>query len=278
MADFVITTVSSAALVSVTGYAFRDWITAKIKGAIEHEYNARLESVKAENSGKLEELKAQLAQQASMLTLAHKSLSDYAQPFHQRRLDALSGLWEAFLLASSITPAVVSARWDILEPSEYAEGIRRGTLFELTDKTVTDAISRTEHAENYRPFVGESIWAFFFSYRALLGRISFLYSQGFKHKNLKPWFEDGSVLFLLKNLFSENELTQLVGHRVGKFNAIRQATHAKFARMIMAAASARAETEEHLKKAHELVLAVSQIQVDQDRGASATGGAPKPDD
>lgn len=265
MAGFVLTTVSSAALVSAIAYVCRDWVTAKVKAGVEHEYNARLEAVKTENSAKLEALRAQLSQQASMLTLAHKSLGDYAQPFHQRRLDALSSFWNAFLQASSLVPAVVVARWDVLEPDEYASGLQRGILFELPEIEITNAISMTEHAEVHRPFVGEYLWGFFFSYRALLARICLLYVKGFERKIFKPWFEDESVLFLLKNCFTDEEQGQFMSRRIGKLNALRQAAHSKFSAAIMAAASAHGETELHLKEAQKMVLAMSQVEVDEYR-------------
>ncbi|MBY4692757.1 hypothetical protein K6W21_01470 [Burkholderia latens] len=264
MAGIVITSITSAAIVTGIGYLFRDWFAANVKARVEHDYNARLESIKKDNAIEVEKLRSQLTHQASMLSLAHKSLSDYAQPFNQRRLTSLGELWQHFVTARAITPPVIVARWDILLPSEYSDGLAKRTLFEITQEEVIDRIKATDSAENIRPFVGEDLWAYFFTFRAVMGRIGHLYVEGYKKRLLTPWYDDTSIKAMLATLFNESEIADLEKNHIGKLRAVQQMASAKFAKAIQEAASGQRDSEAQLLRAGSMTEAAVRAQRETD--------------
>ncbi|WP_175904165.1 hypothetical protein [Burkholderia seminalis] len=262
MAGIVFTSITSAAIVTGIGYLFRDWFATTVKASVEHDYSARLEAIKRDNAVEVEKLRSQLAHQASMLALAHKSLSDYAQPFNLRRLAALEVLWKQFIAARAITPPVVFARWDLLLPSEYSNGFSKGTLFELKQEEVFDRIKATDDAESTRPFAGEYLWAFFFTFRAVMGRVSHLYVEGYKNKQLNPWYDDESIKSMLVTLLDETDLAIIESRPIGKLNALQQIASSKFAKAIEETATGQRDSEAQLLRARSMTEAAQKAQQD----------------
>ncbi|KVV50154.1 hypothetical protein WK90_32695 [Burkholderia cepacia] len=199
-----------------------------------------------------------------MLSLAHQSLSNYAQPFNLRRLAALEELWKQFITARSITPPVVFARWDLLLPSEYSDGFAKGTLFELKSEEVFERIKATDDAESARPFAGEYLWAFFYTFRAVMGRISYLYADGYPQKQLHPWYEDESIKSMLATLFDENDLATIDRHQVGKLHTLQQIASTKFSKAIEETATGQRDSEAQLLRARSMTEAAQKAQQDTD--------------
>lgn len=225
--------------VAVAGAAVflaKTWIGSKIERGITHRYAEKLESFKAE-----------IAKQAATVSMAHKSLQEHASAFHSRRLEALTKLWTDFLQVERNTPAMVISRIDVLTPAEWKSNIAQ--IKKEAPKSTETLTMVADVAENGRPYVGEAIWNYFFSYRALMVRVCWIVETGADDGEIKPWWEDKKIIVLLETLLSDDELTELSTIRFGKLHFVRFTAKKKFSTQIELGAAGGETTKQIVRDA-----------------------------
>lgn len=236
----------------------RHWLSTKIEQSIKHRYDVSMEEFKSANGARLEELKSQLARHNTSLELAQRTLSSFSAPFHQKKIDSIVAYWDFILkIGNRMPPAVLSA--DLFLPSEYAKAISDGILSEIDRDAGVRVMEDDPNTpiERIRPFIGEYLWGLLFAYRALLGRLCYLYYVGLKARELKPWFEDKHCLALVRSLLSDQQFAEFTALRAGKFNAVRTYVLERIAREAGNSSSGRQDSEEQLRAAHQLANAAS---------------------
>lgn len=235
MSEIVVSVLSSIGAASLLVFLLRNWLAERLRQGIQHEYDEKLEHLKAtlvaENALLLERAKADLSRDASVLAVAHRSLGESAAMAHQRRLDGVSELWKAMLNVRNNSPAILTFL-DVLLPDEYANLHER--QFKTIDPDVPPSTlqemagATAKTIEQVRPFVGDYLWLLFYVYQAIHIRIVFLYMNSRASGIYKPWYQDEPTIKLLGAVASEDEMRTLQKLRVSQIHSMRQLIESKF--------------------------------------------------
>lgn len=235
MNEIFISIIGSVGLISFVAFLARNWITERLKQGIKHEYDEKLERLRSQlttqNSLELERSKAELSRQASVLAVAHKSLSESASIVQRNRIDGVSTLWGGMLNVRNHSPSIFTLL-DALLAREYQD-INQHTFKVFEPDIPVDTIKKmvgeaSQTVESVRPFVGEYLWSVFYAYQAIHLRIAFLYTSG-REKNIHtPWYHDQTTTNLLKSLLNSNEMAEFEKLEFGHIKWMRQVIESKF--------------------------------------------------
>lgn len=125
-ANWINVLVSAVATSGITGaviiWLSREWISARLKGSIQHEYNQRLEvhkaQLKAEHEVAILNIKTALERQATLHSLAHASFAEGQKASMERKLNAVETLWAHWLKLGTSLPPILGFL-DIMTVDEY---------------------------------------------------------------------------------------------------------------------------------------------------------------
>lgn len=226
--DLIITIISSAtvssALVAILIWLSREWISTRIKSSIQYEYDQKLEvhkaQLKAENEVALLELKTAIEQEAALHTAAYASFSEGQKAVIERKLSAVDRLWDRVLQLRGSLPPILTFI-DVLTVGEY-KGIKNHPTFqaltgELSKEKIAGIVSNEAGPiEKVRPYVGEYMWAIFFSYQAIMLRTLFLLHLGRDDAEKIEWFKDSGIRQLMEAVFTPEEIKEFDQTQFGK--------------------------------------------------------------
>lgn len=236
MNEIVTSVLASLGLGGLALWLARNWLIERLRQSIRHEYDTKLEVLKAQLAGEhadaLEKLRAGVARDAAVLAVAHKSLSESQALAHQHRVEGVSELWRALLHVRGNAPAILQFL-DILLPHEYPTIIDHPSFRSLVDGLSPEKIALmagdfTKAVERTRLFVGEYLWSLFFAYQAISLRIAFLAWNSRNKGKVDPWFEDPATLGLLAAVATADETAHFKQLQFGQIAWLRRLIEGKF--------------------------------------------------
>lgn len=235
MSELLAAILASVGVTGLAGYLARNWLTERLRQSIKHEYDEKIERLKSQLSGdntlSLERFKSEIAREASVLAVAHRTLEESAAIAQRRRVDGVSELWNALLTIRNNSPEVFTFL-DVLLPEEHSKlNTHKFKTFNPDISTAAIQVmvgDKTKTIETVRPFVGEYLWFLFFVYQAIHLRIAFLHTNNRSKNSYTPWYSDSTTLNLLKSAASSMEIEDFNRLRVGQINAMRQLIEGKF--------------------------------------------------
>jgi len=210
---FITSIISSGLLV----WVFKDWLSTRLKASIQHEYDRKLESIKAE-----------LSRDAAFHAAAHSSFAAGQKAAMERKLNAADILWRKLVEFRDQLPPVLSFA-DILTVQEYKDAQIHGRFGVLTQDIDLKKITSLSPLgiEEVRPYVGEYIWHLFFTYQAVFLRIVFMFTEGMKDKEKFEWFKNDSTRQLLRNTLTNGEMEAFDKVNFGKIRWLQQRLEGK---------------------------------------------------
>ncbi len=226
--EFWLTLLSSGAfsttLAAILIYLSKSVIGVRIEQSIRHEYDVKLAEFKANaehrNQLAIERLRSDFVALQSTQTTAFKALSEGQRISHSRTLDAISALWSEIVALKTNIPAVY-VNMDILLENEYSMLLERDEQRELVSETVrlffVNDVNEVA-VQNARLFAGEELYAVFFSYRQILGRILIQLKNGLEQGSLECWYEERGMKSIMDVTFSEDELSLIRRNKLNTLN------------------------------------------------------------
>lgn len=226
--ELLLTVLSSVAgsslLVGLTAYFSKTWIAERLKASIKHDYDIRLESLKAdlrvESEHHLAQLKSEVDRGAERLRAAALSFSEVQKATITRKIEAIDDLWQAVRNASTHVPGVILLT-DYLTDDELENMAKYPKLGELRKQL--GALSSTDvapkffqDADSARPHVGEFVWALFVSFHGIMTRVIHVL-EGKSADGDRRWHRDASILRMVESGFGQERRIQfeaLQGHRL----------------------------------------------------------------
>jgi hypothetical protein len=110
--DVVSTLITSATTSGLVIWLSKEWISARLKASIEHEYDKKLETHKAQLKAAQElailNIKTSLASEAAFHAAAHASFSEGQKASIERKLNAVDQLWSFIVQFRSRLSAVLT--------------------------------------------------------------------------------------------------------------------------------------------------------------------------
>lgn len=173
--DLLLSTVSTTALLGLAAFLVRNLILTRLKASVQHEFDTKLETLRADLRKSEESFKADLrAKEIQIEVLRSGALSGLASrqaAMDKRQLEAVEQLWAGVETLIPLKSAVTVMSIVKFEKSlELASQDHRIRDFFAQLSTLADpekfSMSRVLHA---CPFVSEMAWALFSAYQAIVG-------------------------------------------------------------------------------------------------------------
>jgi len=166
--------ISTTAIFAFALWLARNLIATRLTKSVQHEFDSKLESIRAELRKSEELFKADLRAKETEITVlrsgAMSAMASRQVAFEKRRLDAIDQLWSAFIVLGPAKMILVSMSGfdldNVFDRVPHDDKLREifksmGTSFDVTkiDFTVS---------EKARPFVSPMAWALFAAYQAIV--------------------------------------------------------------------------------------------------------------
>ena len=172
--EVIVSLTSGAAASGLLMWLFKEWLSTRLKASIQHEYERKLETHKAQLKTEQElailDIKTALAREAAFHAAAHASFSEGQKASMERKLGAVDRLWACIPQFRARLPPVLLII-DVMTVDEY-RAAKDHPQFKGGDP-VPDRIAALvpTNIEEVRPYVGEYMWAVFFCYQTILIRV-----------------------------------------------------------------------------------------------------------
>ncbi|MBI3469565.1 MAG: hypothetical protein HY000_41720 [Planctomycetes bacterium] len=250
-----------AALAALVVLAARTWITERIRNEIKHEYDQKLEAFKSE-----------IRAEEAVKDAARSSFAATHSAALERRLEAVSTLWQATMRMRRAAPSTVyvvdpldAARFaDFLKQAAKNEAIRAEFSFEALGKATANAVG---DADGARPFVGDYVYSFFDAYRSLLLLVAMNIQMGFDGASARPWHDGGRADFLLKSFMSDDEFADF-GKQMFKFEWTRRLLERKMLNEMKRVISGEESSDSALEQALRIEQAAEKARSESRAAAS----------
>ncbi|MBV5303327.1 MAG: hypothetical protein JZU70_03875 [Chlorobium sp.] len=241
----------------------KNWFLEHLRSSIRSEYDQKLERVKADlsarNATQIEELKASLAKDISVISAVQKSFSDSYNSAQTHRVQSIKELWDALLCVQRNTPAVFTFL-DVLPSTEYGEtlGTRKFKTFsDISQDDIMKMIGgKVTEAQSHRLLAGEYLWSLFSAYLALSARIAIHFQSGRANQNVTPWYEDSGCISIVQSVCTASEFAKFQQLQFGRITSIRGFIESKFLSSANRILNGQASSDIAIEEANRIVSAI----------------------
>lgn len=173
--DWLLSTVSTVSLLGLAAFLARNLILNRLKASVEHEFNAKLESLRADLRKSEESFKADLrAKETQIEVLRSGALSGLASrqaTLDKRRLEAIDHLWagiETLVPLKLAAMSMAAIKFDVSLKLASEDQKVRDFFAKLPGNIDLKTFPKID-VHKSRPFVSELAWALFSAYQAIVG-------------------------------------------------------------------------------------------------------------
>jgi hypothetical protein len=254
--------VSAASGVVASGlatFALREWISTRIKGSIQHSYDVKLETLRAQLKSEQDlaivHITTTLAREAAFHAAAHTSFAEGQKATMERKLSGVDRLWSCVVQFRAALPQPFWTIMDVMTDDEYRAEKDKPSFQRLTGDLSTEELLEQfktllpDGIEEVRPYVGEYMWQLFYCYRALFVRILLM----LKLRNVNPshieWHKDTGNRNLLTAVLTPQELNEFDNKNFGRASWLQSRLEAKILATSQKVISAEAFGAESLNQA-----------------------------
>jgi hypothetical protein len=245
---------ASGALSAAILWVSREWLTTRLRESIQHEYAQKLETLKAQLNAQTEisliEARGSLERQAGLAAIASTSLSEGQKAAMERKLKAIDALWSRIVRFRSNLPPILGFV-DILTIDEYAGMKNHPRFLTLSQGWTLEKVGTLIEPETEftRPYIGEYLWALYFSYQAAHLRIVYLLHMGRDDSSKLEWHKDKGIIQLVSAVLDDAERRAFEAQKFGKVTWLQRAIEAKILDAIQQVISGEALSAESLEQA-----------------------------
>ena len=159
--------VVTTGLFGILVFLSKNLIITRLTNSVKHEYDAKLETLRASNKVIEQTLQAEIQKRDSEITSIRDSalsgLDHRKSLLFERQLNAVDSLWQANIALSSAK--MVSTMMSRMKIGEVSKTIEYDTklqdFFKMIGQNVDLEKLGSVQSSNLRPFVSEPIWAYF---------------------------------------------------------------------------------------------------------------------
>jgi hypothetical protein len=225
----------SGLLLAVLIWLSKSWVTERLKRAVEHEYAHKLEThksqLRAEHELALERIRIDNARELEVHSAAIRSFQMGHMAGQELRLAAIEALWGATLRLREQTPSVLVLT-DLIERGQCNALLEGDTFVAALEELSHDRLMKVMHeastgVEESRPFVGEPLWALYFAYRVIVGRIWIVLQEGRDKASIRAWQEDHGIHQVLDQVLNPEEAREFKAMNIGTFSWLRMCIESK---------------------------------------------------
>ncbi len=165
------------------------------------------------NQRELETLRHYQAETQLLLKDTISTISSSQSLLQERRVEAVDKAWKA-TLAMKQHYSQVTFFFTITLPDEYKDAFNHAAIFEklreIDDEYIANYPSEVDELEKFRPYLGETLWLYFFVYRAILGKLAFLVKWLKEGKDVGDWRHDSGIQKHLQAVLEKDEFSNIL--------------------------------------------------------------------
>jgi hypothetical protein len=241
-------------------------IGEKLRAAIQHEYNEKLESFRAKANLEMERLRESASQVQAVHAVAMETVLESHRAAQERRLAAIETFWKAMVhLRMTVSNRIALS--DIFSEEEYLDGTAcQSDAVVMPLKGVSHELLAEQASENdkevqlARAFGSEYMYALFFAYRALVFTITIKLIKGVREGKMQPWFRDDGIRKLLASVFTEKELQALDASPAFRLRQLQESIERKMLGHISEITTGKALSQTALEHASKMLAAAMKLQ------------------
>jgi hypothetical protein len=243
--------------------ALREYISTRIKSGIQHDYDRKLATYKAQLKSEQElailNITTALARETALHTAAHTAFAEGQKATMERKLNGVDRLWGGVVQFRAGLPPELPLI-DVMTVDDYRATKDHPSFQKLAGGRSEDNLKKLSAGsiEDVRPYVGEYMWAVFSCYQTLLIRISVLFHLATLDPEKIEWFKDAGNRSLLKAVLTPAELAEFDTTTFGKISWMQKRLESK----LLAAAQKVISGETLGKESLEQALLIQQ-RIDQ---------------
>lgn len=166
--------ISSTSLLAGVLWLLRSVIATRLRASVQHEFDAKVETLKGELRRSEESFKADLRSKETQIEAlragALSTLASRQAALDSRRIQAVDQLWSAVQAlgpAKSVSATIAVMKFEGASKVS-AENPRAREMFAMLGGQMDPKTLHTGEAHKARPFVSEMAWAIFSAYQSIL--------------------------------------------------------------------------------------------------------------
>jgi hypothetical protein len=203
----LLSTGASTMILVCLAFLLRNLILERLKGAIGHEYDKKLENLRLEHNRVLESLREARTEREAFRALAFSSLTSIQSATLERRIKAIEALWQSIRGIRSHIPPYIYA----MDAAEYDKANFGPKLHPLLkDVKLAEALKpgleEAKEVIQARPFLGDRLFALFRAAQTVIGYAISITISSYQDGTLRPWYEEPPITNLLHEVLSTEEL------------------------------------------------------------------------
>jgi hypothetical protein len=179
-----------------------------------------------------------------------------------RQLDAISGLWDAYIRLRDATPHFIAAvDFVSSDKASFERALRSPMVAEMLPNFDDGFIgSRMRQVadgdDHWRPLAGEYLWSLYAAHRATMSGVILAVLEFKRTQVANPWFGDPNAARILSAMLTSTELSEFARLPGGKLQWVRDRVEAKFSAEVARVRSGEAASTEALDIAHRTLAAI----------------------
>ena len=217
---------TAAVVAGAIVWIFREWISSRIKANIQHKYEISTL-----------ELKNKIEKDIALYIASQQSFSEGQKASMERKLNSIDKLWERVMMLFKILPPEMSFIdvFNISEIEQYNVMSNHPDFQKLKIKWSTEEFEKKmgsvsddkdDSIEKIRPYVGERLWAFFYSTKTIYIRL-LVTLQFENNENKIEWYKDEPIRAIIESVLTKEELIEFDELEFGKFARLQQKLESK---------------------------------------------------
>ncbi|ELC9520014.1 hypothetical protein RJY08_001462 [Vibrio alginolyticus] len=175
--------IATASVIGVVGFLLRNVIKTRLTNAVKHEYDGKLELIKADIQRKERDL--EILKSSGVSSVGHRQTILF-----EKRVEAAEVLWKATVLVSGgqrVSDMMFRVKEEYVSANVGSDEKLQMFFKFIAQQADTDKMSEI-NAELVRPFVSKSAWSYYEAYHSIIWHfiaMASLYEKGLGHDLLK---------------------------------------------------------------------------------------------
>ena len=197
----------TAALLAFVAYLLRTTISERIRRAVGHEYDTKLEELRASNTKVLEELRSARAEREAFRAMAMSLMTSTRTSTLDKRVEAVEVLWKSLQDLRSGLPYMIGVMdqtgWNTSRLGDQGLKALDGANYL---ESLAPNLKSTAEVAKCRPFLGDQLYSLYHAAQAIIGRAISTTILTYQQRKFRLWFEERETVALLNSILSEDEL------------------------------------------------------------------------
>ena len=265
--SFIVPGITSVGVV----WLLREWISARVRKGIQHEYDQKLETHKAqlktESEKSILEFQTDIQQKFVLYETARLSFTEVQKSAIDKKLSSIERLWDEILRLKNECPAIVGLI-NVLTVEECTQMYTRKDYKELAKENSLEKLNkyigiRDNHVEKYRPYIGEYLWSIFYAYRQIMGRIPYVIYMGLEETKRTKWDQDKGLRQILDAVLNQDEINEFDEVKIGKVVLLQRKIEAKILMASQKIISGEELGAESLKHAELILEQIAKVEISE---------------